>query len=106
LKPHVKSPHIKLQPRFQRRSESEHFVAFTPNLPLPCFEFGRKAHRISRRELGSVARHQPQGVPQVSCEVVLSHFIPSRNSPTQMHEAPSIDTSSRRLPVDQRRENR
>jgi hypothetical protein len=106
LKPQVKGTRIKLQPRFQRRSEHERFMAFTPDLPLPRFEFGREAHGVSRSELGAVAWHQPQCIPEVLYEVALSHFIPSRNRPTQVHQAPSIDTSSRRLPVDQSREDR
>jgi hypothetical protein len=81
-------------------------VAFAPDLLLPRFEFGRKAHGVSRSELCSVAWHQPQGIPEVLYEVVLSHFIPSRNSPTQVHEAPSIDTGGWRFSVDQSREDR
>jgi hypothetical protein len=81
-------------------------MAFTPDLALPRFEFGRKAHSVGRGEPCSVAWHQPQCVPEVSHEVVLSHFIPSWDSPTQMHEAPRIDTGSWRLPVDQSREDR
>jgi hypothetical protein len=50
--------------------------------------------------------HQPQGAPEVLYEVALSYFIPSRNSPTQVHEAPSIDTGGWRLSVDQSREDR
>jgi hypothetical protein len=81
-------------------------VAFTPDLPLPRFEFRRKAHSVSRSELCSVAWYQPQGAPEVLYEVALSHFIPSRNSPAQVHEAPGIDASGWRLPVDQSREDR
>jgi hypothetical protein len=47
-------------------------MAFTPDLTPPCFEPGCKAYRLSRAELGTVAWHQVQGVPQVSSEVVLS----------------------------------
>jgi hypothetical protein len=81
-------------------------MAFTPDLPPPGFEFGRKAHGVSRGELYSVAWHQSQSITKVAYEVVLSHFIPSRNSPTQVHEAPGVDTSGRRISVDQSREHR
>jgi hypothetical protein len=81
-------------------------MAFTPDLPLPRFELGRKAHGISRRELNTVAWHQSQGVPEVLDEIALSDFIPSWNRATQMHKAPSIDASSRRLSVDQKRQDR
>jgi hypothetical protein len=97
---------IELQPWFQRRSEHERFMAFAPDLPLPGVEFGRKAHGVSRSELRSVAWHQPQSIPEVAYEVALSHFIPLRNSPLQVHEAPGIDASGRWISVDQSREHR
>jgi hypothetical protein len=81
-------------------------MAITPDLPLPRFEFGRKAHGITRSELGSVTWRQSQSVPEMLDKIALSYFIPSWNSATQVHKASSIDASRRRLAVDQSREDR
>jgi hypothetical protein len=51
-------------------------MAFTPDLTLPRFELGCKVYRLSGGELGTVAWHQAQRVPQVSYEAVLSLCMP------------------------------
>ena len=66
---------------------------------------GRETYSIRLGKLRSVAWHQPQRVPQVLHEVLLNHFIPARDVTTQMHEAPGVHTSCRRVAVDQGREH-
>jgi hypothetical protein len=80
-------------------------MAFAPDLTLPRFEPGGKAYCLSRAELGTVAWHQAQRVPQVAYEVVLSTGMPQRQRSSQMHETFCVDTSCRRVPVDQSREH-